>query len=222
MAKLTICKDCGHQISKNAAQCPNCGAKIKKTSMLTWIIGAFIGIPFLIGVFGAAFSDKTTSQPTTTQQATTSQGQQEQVPSTSNWHYEEDTDKMRNTKSYFANTASLNSANFQFPYNGESHLNILVRNSSSENEVLFTIDKGQFMCGIDGCELAIKFDNEPVKTYHANEAEAGKTDVIFLAGSKDAFIKKLKSSKKVMIEAPFFNEPKTQFEFNTAGLEWKH
>lgn len=32
MAKSTTCKDCGHQVSKNATQCPNCGAKIKRSS----------------------------------------------------------------------------------------------------------------------------------------------------------------------------------------------
>ena len=50
----------------------------------------------------------------------------------------------------------------------------------------------------------------------------GKNDVVFLASGEDAFIKKLKTSKKVIIEAPFFQEPRTQFDFDTAGLKWKH
>ena len=87
MAKLTTCKDCGHQVSKNATQCPNCGAKIKRSSPILNII---VGI------------------------------------------------------------------------------------------ILFSI---------------------------------------VWASDKDAFIKKLKTSKKVIIEAPFFQEPRTQFDFDIAGLE---
>lgn len=224
MAKLMTCGTCNHQVSSTATQCPNCGQKFKKkTSPIVWIIAAFFGLPFLWGIFSASTSNNTPSLNEQTKQITTTSTsepitQQDSVK----WQYDEDTDKMRGTKSYFAYLNSSNSANFQFPYNGESHLKIIVRNTGEGNEVMFAIDKGQFHCGIDGCELSIKFDNEPVKTYHANEAEAGKTDVIFLASSKDAFIKKLKSSKKVIIEAPFFNEPKTQFDFETSGLEWKH
>lgn len=32
MAGLTKCKDCGHEVSKQAASCPNCGAPIRKQS----------------------------------------------------------------------------------------------------------------------------------------------------------------------------------------------
>ncbi len=61
MAKLTNCKDCGHQISKNATQCPNCGARIKKTSMLTWFFAVLFGLPFLFAIFKSA---NTSTQPT--------------------------------------------------------------------------------------------------------------------------------------------------------------
>ncbi len=38
---LIKCKECGAEISKTAAACPKCGAKQKKrTSIVTWIIGA--------------------------------------------------------------------------------------------------------------------------------------------------------------------------------------
>lgn len=57
MAKLINCKDCGHQISKNAASCPDCGAKNKRTSIITWLALIFIGIPVLIAVFSGAADD---------------------------------------------------------------------------------------------------------------------------------------------------------------------
>lgn len=54
MAKLIRCKDCGNQISKNAASCPQCGAKNKQTSVITWLALIFIGIPFLWAIFSGA------------------------------------------------------------------------------------------------------------------------------------------------------------------------
>lgn len=58
MAKLINCKDCGAQISKNANSCPQCGAKNKKTSIITWLVLIFIGVPFLWSILNGASSDK--------------------------------------------------------------------------------------------------------------------------------------------------------------------
>ena len=230
MAKLTTCKDCGHQVSKNATQCPNCGAKIKRSSPILNIIVGII-LFSIVWAMVKSCSSETPPQSTTTQNtaqpltdnASVAQATPTEKPTTaSNWRYDSDVDKMRGNTSYFANATSLNSANFQFPYQGESHLHIIIRNKGDGNNVMFSIDKGQFHCNYDGCEISVKFDNEAVKTYTVNEADAGKNDVVFLASGKDAFIKKLKTSKKVIIEAPFFQEPRTQFDFDTAGLEWEH
>lgn len=230
MAKLTTCKDCGHQVSKNATQCPNCGAKIKRSSLILNIIVGII-LFSIVWAMVKSCSSETPPQSTTTQNtaqpltdnASVAQAPPTEKPTTaSNWRYDSDVDKMRGNTSYFADATSLNSANFQFPYQGESHLHIMLRNQGEGNDVMFSIDKGQFHCKYDGCEISVKFDNEAVRTYAVNEADAGKNDVVFLASDKDAFIKKLKTSKKVIIEAPFFQEPRTQFDFDTAGLEWKH
>lgn len=49
---LTPCKECGKEISKKAAVCPHCGAKPKRTSLFTLIVGglfAFIVLSWVIG-----------------------------------------------------------------------------------------------------------------------------------------------------------------------------
>ena len=46
---MTKCKDCGHAISRAAEACPNCGAKIRRTHWLTWLVVGLLGI----GVLGA-------------------------------------------------------------------------------------------------------------------------------------------------------------------------
>lgn len=60
MAKLIKCKDCGKEISKNAKSCPNCGAKIVKTSMMTWLVLIFI---IAFGVHSINNDGKTNSKP---------------------------------------------------------------------------------------------------------------------------------------------------------------
>ena len=231
MAKLITCKDCGHQVSKNAKQCPNCGGKIKHNSPILNIIIGIILIS-LVWAMAKSCSGEQPANNTAAQNVVASNPGSNNVASkepvadqpiaTANWEYNSDTDKMRGTTTNFADNPSLNSANFQFPYNGESHLHILLRHSSDGNDVIFTIDKGQFHCKYDGCEISVKFDNEPIKSYSVGEADSGKTDVLFLSTGEAAFINKLKKSKKVMIEAPFFNEGRQQFEFNTIGLDWKY
>lgn len=231
MAKLIACKDCGHQVSKNATQCPNCGAKIKRTSPILNIIVGIILLSIVWAMIKSCNSETSTQAPTTQNSANnqslvgSASAAKETPPekpvAASNWRYDSDVDKMRGNTTYYADATSLNSANFQFPYQGESHLHIILRNKGEGNDVMFSIDKGQFHCSYDGCEISVKFDNEAIKTYTVNEADAGKNDVVFLASGEDAFIKKLKTSKKVIIEAPFFQEPRTQFDFDTAGLEWK-
>ena len=45
---LVKCKECGHEISKNAEMCPHCGKKIKKGNLFLRLVG----ILFIIGLIG--------------------------------------------------------------------------------------------------------------------------------------------------------------------------
>ena len=49
MAKLVKCKDCGHEVSKSAKACPNCGAKLPGRHPILITLLALI----IIGVFGS-------------------------------------------------------------------------------------------------------------------------------------------------------------------------
>ncbi len=44
MAKMIKCKTCGADVASNAKACPNCGAKVKKVSVIGIIALVFIGI----------------------------------------------------------------------------------------------------------------------------------------------------------------------------------
>ena len=58
---LIKCKECGHEISKKAKVCPNCGAKNKaRTSLFTWLVVLLIGL-FVLGKIGGGNRTSTQS-----------------------------------------------------------------------------------------------------------------------------------------------------------------
>lgn len=145
------------------------------------------------------------------------------TPVNSKWRYNEDTDQMRNTKSYWAMLTSENSVDFDFPYNGGSTLRMELRKSAKYgNDIYFTISKGQFSCGYDGCHAIIKFDDSKPQKISLVGAADGDMTTLFLSGKASNLAAKIKKSKTMMIELHFFQEGSRQFLFQTEGLQWKH
>ena len=139
-----------------------------------------------------------------------------------NWSLSEITDKMTSVKKYYAVCKSTNTIEFQFPYQGGSYFTLTVRNSGKGNEVVINVSKGQFMPSLNSEEsVKVKFDDGKPIDYTYLSASDGSSDVIFL-NNENNFIKKLKVSKKLMIETTFFNEGSKIMEFDINGLNWKH
>lgn len=222
MAKLIQCKDCGNQISKNAASCPNCGAKNKKTSVVTWLVLIFIGLPMLMGIFNSAFNDDTASNEPQSLVSESSDNPQGTAPITQNWDYTETVDQMRNSTTYLASSVSSNSVDLGFPYSGGTKLSIAIRHTPSEgNEVMIITDNGQLWCEYQNCNMSVKFDNNPIEKYSLSDAAAGASETKFVTKSSD-FINKLKQSDKAVIEIGFYDNGKQQFTFDVSDLDWQH
>ncbi|KPH10860.1 hypothetical protein [Chryseobacterium sp. ERMR1:04] len=137
-----------------------------------------------------------------------------------NWTYTQDEDKMEGTKYDFAKAESTNKVELKFPYDGGITAGITLRNNGKESEAMLTLSKGRFMTSIGGNKtVKVKFDDQPAKEYTYGSPNDGSGNVIFLDNSKD-FIKKIKDSKKAMLEVTFFQEGAQIFEFNTEGLKW--
>ncbi|PJG81976.1 hypothetical protein [Caviibacterium pharyngocola] len=141
------------------------------------------------------------------------------------WEYRETKDEMRETTNYFASILSSNKVEFSFPYQGGSHLYMTLRKHSElGNDVMFIISKGQFSCRINGCKISVKFDNNKVENYTMSEPDSGGSDTLFISSSQDIkkFTDKLRKSKKVIVELPFYEHGKKQFTFDIEGLTWSH
>lgn len=175
---------------------------------------------FVFLAFGSDDED-TSTETTTNSQTTTSTDTSEEPEEIENWSYSEQEDEMSGNKMYFATTRSTNRLDFEFPYNGGSYFDLIIRNMGKGNEVILKVSKGQFMTSISSSEnVRVKFDDGELGNYSFNSAADGSSDVIFLNNS-DWFIKQLKKANKLKIEAPFFNEGRQVIKFDVEGLEWK-
>lgn len=138
----------------------------------------------------------------------------------SNWSYSENEDAMTSDKMFFATTESTNVLNFDFPYNGGSTAQLIIRFMNNSNNVILKISKGQFLSSLsDDAYLRIKFDEEKPVNFGYTKPTDGSVGWLFINSSKQ-FLDKLKGAKKLMIEAPFFQEGRQILYFNVKELDW--
>lgn len=140
----------------------------------------------------------------------------------SNWQYYNDKDEMRGTESRYAQLDGSNTINLDFPY-GEQRGRITVRQSAQFGfDILVGVESGQIMCNsYSRSYINVKFDEGPIQRYGCNEASDGTSNMVFVEGAK-GFLDKLKNSKKVIVEAEFFQNGMQQLAFDTANLKWEN
>lgn len=139
------------------------------------------------------------------------------------WEYDESTDEMRGSRSVFATVQSTNTVTMAFPYDDPQPLQLMVRRKDnakgkSAHDVIILITKGHIQCYVTSCTFVAKFDDEEPTSWAAAGAESHESNVIFVSQA-EKFIGKLKASKRVIVEIPFFNEGRRQFKFELQPLE---
>jgi TonB family protein len=140
----------------------------------------------------------------------------------SKWTYTQDKDVMRGTTTYFARLQSDNALQFAFPYSGGARGALYVRDKLGELNILLTMDKGQFLCSeFSDDTVAVKFDDGPVEEFTCSDAADGSTAVIFIE-PEEKFLAELRTSTRLILEAPFFQEGRKQLTFQTRGIRWDH
>lgn len=137
------------------------------------------------------------------------------------WKYSNETDKLGRGITTYAESRSLNTVDFAFPYNGGTHAEINLRASPKFGKQAFIwVNKGQFNCRFNGCTVSLRIDGgKPIK-WTAHNAEGGHSNAIFLS-NYTKLVALLRPAKKLQVEAPFWREGDQVFEFDVAGLTWK-
>lgn len=136
------------------------------------------------------------------------------------WKYETTEDPMTSNKTIIAYVFSPDLLNFEFPYNGGSTMSLTLRKKRGVTDILIRVDKGQFNTNYDGTVIKARFDSDPASNYSVSGAADGSSDVVFI-DNVSRFIKNLKSSKTLLIEAEFYNEGNHVAKFDVSDLKWK-
>jgi hypothetical protein len=134
------------------------------------------------------------------------------------WIYTDSNNKMGEETKYAIIWAD-NLVYLDFPYDGGSQGIFQVRKSSSSLDLIFSIDKGQIDFDYSGTNIRVKFDDEKPTIWIVSESSTNDTDVLFFSAKK-LFLNKLKKSKNLVLEIPFYQNGNQQFEFNIENLVW--
>ena len=160
------------------------------------------------------------------------------------WEYGTNTDKMTGAVTKTACLFSSSKLEFKPPYDGGSQAVICLGSPAPHRHgvAVFSITKGQIVCQyvvnlrplakipswFHGCELRVKFDDGDVRTMPTDKAGDGSANSVRIVdfgswpyNEHDWFLKNLKKSKHMMIEAIFYQEGPQVMEFDTAGLVWE-
>jgi hypothetical protein len=139
----------------------------------------------------------------------------------SKWSYNTEQDEMRGGESRFASLDAENTINLDFPY-GEQRGQILIRDSAKFGfDILVGVPSGQVLCNsFQDTYLSVKFDNGGIERFGCTDASDGTNNMVFL-NSEKRFLEKLKKSKKLIVEAEFFQNGVQQMTFDTANLDWE-
>lgn len=139
----------------------------------------------------------------------------------SKWSYSEQKDEMRGAISKFAELEAENIIDLDFPY-GEQRGLILVRKSTQHGlDVLVGVKSGQILCNsFQDTRVSVKFDDGPIQKFGCTDASDGTNNMVFISESK-LFLSKLKKSRKVIVEAEFFQNGNQQMTFQSENLKWE-
>jgi len=134
------------------------------------------------------------------------------------WTYTTFDDSMSGKQGASAYVRSTNSFEFGFPYQGRQHATLAIRQHPRwGKDVIFSIEKGQILCGISDCPVRVRFDDGKTRTLSANEPADHSSESIFLPAA--SFTKQLQVAKIVRVEVNMYHEGVLMAEFDVSGFK---
>lgn len=135
------------------------------------------------------------------------------------WEYETQTDKMTSNKDEYCSLRSNESLNLGAPYDGINYGTLTVRRKSGDVDIIISIQQGQISGGYENEYFKARFDDGKQMTFSYLNPSDNSTETIFVENTSK-FLKKLKASKKTLIQIPLYQNGSQILEFNTEGLKF--
>jgi invasion protein IalB len=184
----------------------------------------FIGLPIIAAVTGlskmASSPTKAAASQTADSGSTTDGNGQAAVAATpaSPWTYNETKDEMRGTTTKFAQTLSNETFPNSIGVGDEQNTVLEVQKQPKGYDVDINNPNLQFTCGsLVTKQVTVKFDDGPIEHYDCTGSVGDKFGLAYLT-TGDRFVSKLRTAKRVMIEAEVFQRGDVQMSFNVGGF----
>jgi len=115
---------------------------------------------------------------------------------------------------------SSNTVNFDFPYSGEQHATLNLRDGPRYGkDVIFRIERGQILChSYEDCTVLVRFDDGKASNYTAVGPADNSTETIFIRNYA-RFVGNLLKAKRVRISTNIYQEGAPVFEFDVSGFD---
>ena len=136
------------------------------------------------------------------------------------WEYRTERDEARNAEIRFATVTSSNVVNFASPYDGGSSARMTIRRHPEHGlDITFSVQPSQMVCDVsNGCRALINIDGHQERITLLMPADYS-SETLFVSGAQ-SLLSRIRGSRRVIIELPFYQEGNRQFTFDTSGLEW--
>jgi hypothetical protein len=234
------CKKCRNEINTNASFCTRCGTKVERTTLLTKLVLGFIIFFVVVGIVSnmaqkeagrgpAAEEASRLASLTAEQQGAEDKKREAELAAAAErekqrvglaWSYDEKVDAMDGRTIKWAMLESSNEISFEFPYQGPQRATLELRlHPRNGRSAFIQVERGQFLCGFENCQISARFDEGKAESFRAAEPADSRTTVLFILDF-GRFVSHLKNAKKVAIEAQFFQQGTRIFIFNVNGLTW--
>lgn len=211
------CKECGHDVSSKAKNCPNCGAKLKSdgigaSGFLVLLILGFAAIGFL--TMDETAPTRPTSLPATTPTATA-----EQPPQAPSWRTSVNTDEMTGKVQAFAISPRVSATEpMGWPYN-DTRAWLGVGCNDSDEWAYFGFTDGPNITD-DKTESGYSVINTRVRWDQSIEntqllQEWGASSIHFKNAAEG--IQKIVGRNSVLLELNWYGEGRVYFEFSLKG-----
>lgn len=221
---LKKCVACDNQVSLDAKTCPQCGAKQKTRTFGPVTI--VVMVLFAFGVYQCNSVNDEVKQKIAASQAATEAAAPASAAAVAapakkqNWEYQEKKDAMKGTTVRHAIVQAEESLSLDFPYAGSNFPTLHLRKNGNDLDAIFTIEKGQLICGVSGCDVSVKFDDNKAMKFSASGPTDHSSTILFLEPA-GKFVQLAKKSKKILVEVTLYQSGNKVVSFQTEGLDWK-
>ncbi|MFZ4605180.1 MAG: hypothetical protein ACOYM5_02880 [Caulobacter sp.] len=135
------------------------------------------------------------------------------------WEYAGASDPMGTGRSDWACRLSVADVSLNSPY-PDQRVRLCLRKSTRHGDDIYVTlpEGGQFICRVyNGCTVRVRFDDGPATAWTALEASDGSSNILFLRGAS-RFFTRVRGTKRVLIEAEFYEAGVQTMEWSTADL----